>query len=93
MSGSVVVKLLACGAGGPGVFFSLDTLFQNHKPFNARYTPGQSILLEEVMGSIPGLVATISETGYFLLPSHNMAERSLFLKRRKSSKQTKQKKR
>ena len=36
-------------------------------------------------GSIPGLTATISEIGYLLLPSRDMAERSL--KQRKSSKQ------
>ena len=36
-------------------------------------------------GFIPGLAATISEIGYLLLPSRDMAERSL--KRRKSSKQ------
>ena len=52
-SGGVVVKLLVCGARGPG--------------------------------SIPGLVATISELGYLLLPSCDMTERSLM--RRKSSKQ------
>ena len=40
---------------------------------------------QEVRGSIPGLAATISEIGYLLLPSRDMAERSL--KRRKSSKQ------
>ena len=39
----------------------------------------------EGRGSIPGLAATISEIGYLLLPSRDMAERSL--KRRKSSKQ------
>ena len=50
-----MVKLLACGARGPG--FQL----------------------------IPGLVATISEIGYLLLPSRDMAERSL--KWRKFSKQ------
>ena len=52
-SGSVVVKLLACGA--------------------------------EDRDSIPGLAATISEIGYLLLQSRDMAERSL--KRLKSSKQ------
>ena len=52
-SGGVVVKLLACGAGG--------------------------------RGSISGLAATISEISYLLLPSRDMAERSL--KRRKCSKQ------
>ena len=36
---------------------------------------------QEVRGSIPGLAATISEIGYLLLPSRDMAERSL--KRRK----------
>ena len=35
-------------------------------------------------GSIPGLASTISEIGYLLLPSRNMAERSL--KRHESSK-------
>ena len=40
---------------------------------------------QEVRGSIPGLASTISEIGHLLLPSHDMAERSL--KRRKSSKQ------
>ena len=40
---------------------------------------------QEVQGSVPGHAATISEIGYFLLPSRDMAERSL--KRRKSSKQ------
>ena len=39
----------------------------------------------EDQGSIPGLAATISEIGYLLLPSRDMAEKSL--KRRKSSKQ------
>ena len=39
----------------------------------------------KVRGSIPGLTATISEIGYLLLPSRDMAEISL--KRRKSSKQ------
>ena len=38
----------------------------------------------EGRGSIPRLAATISEIGYLLLPSRDMAERSL--KRRKSSK-------
>ena len=38
---------------------------------------------EEVRGSISGLVAMISETGYLLLPSRDMAE--IPLKRRKSS--------
>ena len=32
---------------------------------------------QEVLGLIPGLIATISEIGYLLLPSHGMAERSL----------------
>ena len=36
-------------------------------------------------GSIPGLAATSSEIGYFLLPSRDMAERLLM--QRKSSKQ------
>ena len=40
---------------------------------------------QEVRGSIPGLAATISEIGYLLLPSPDMAERSL--KRLKSLKQ------
>ena len=40
---------------------------------------------QEARGSIPGLAATISEIGYLLLPSRDMAER--LLKRRKSSKQ------
>ena len=45
-----------------------------------------SLLAEqEVQSSIPGLAATISEIGYLLLPSRDMAER--LLKRRKSSKQ------
>ena len=45
-----------------------------------------SLLVEqEVWGSIPGLAATISEIGYLLLLSRDMAERSL--KRPKSSKQ------
>ena len=38
---------------------------------------------QEVRCSIPGLVATIAEIGYLLLPSRNMAEMSL--KRRKTS--------
>ena len=33
---------------------------------------------QEVRGLIPGLAATISEIGYLLLPSRDMAERSLF---------------
>ena len=40
---------------------------------------------QEVRGSIPGLAATISEIGYLLLPSPDMAE--ILLKRHKSSKQ------
>ena len=40
---------------------------------------------KEIRGSIPGLAATISEIGYLLLPSRDMAEISQ--KRRKSSKQ------
>ena len=40
---------------------------------------------QEVRGSIPGFAVTISEIGYLLLPSRNMAER--WLKWRKSSKQ------
>ena len=32
---------------------------------------------QEVRGSIPGLATTISEIGYLLLLSHDMAERSL----------------
>ena len=40
---------------------------------------------QEIRGSIPGLIDTISEIGYLLLPSHDRAER--LLKRRKSSKQ------
>ena len=32
---------------------------------------------QEVRGSIPGLAATISETGYLLLLNRDMAERSL----------------
>ena len=40
---------------------------------------------QEIRGSIPGLVDTISEIGYLLLPRHDMAERSL--KRPKPSKQ------
>ena len=40
---------------------------------------------QEVCGSNPGLAATISEIGYLLLPSRDMAQRSL--KRRKKSKQ------
>ena len=32
---------------------------------------------QEVRGSIPGLAATISEIGHLLLPSRDMAERSL----------------
>ena len=40
---------------------------------------------QEVRGSIPGLAATISEIGYLLFPSLNMAETSL--KWRKSWKQ------
>ena len=38
---------------------------------------------QEVRGSIPGIAATISENGYLLLPSRDMAE--IPLKRRKSS--------
>ena len=38
-----------------------------------------------LQGSIPGLTAIISEIGYILLPSRNMAE--ILLKLRKSSKQ------
>ena len=41
---------------------------------------------QEVRGSIPGLVATISEIGYLLLPCRDMAE--IPLNRRKSSIQT-----
>ena len=37
---------------------------------------------KEVCGSNPGLAATISEIGYLLLPSRDMAQRSL--KRRKN---------
>ena len=33
---------------------------------------------QEVRGLIPGLIATISEAGYLLLPSRDIAERSLF---------------
>ena len=40
---------------------------------------------QEVRGSIPSLAATISEIGYLLFPSRDMAVISL--KRRKSSKQ------
>ena len=43
------------------------------------------LAVQEVRGSILGLAATISEIGHLLLPSRDMAERSL--KRRKSSKQ------
>ena len=51
-----------------------------------RVGPLSSWLAEqEVWSSIPGLAATISQTGYLLLPSCDMAER--MLKRRKSSKQ------
>ena len=41
---------------------------------------------QEVRDSIPGLATTISEIGYLLLPSHDMAE--IPLKRRISSKQS-----
>ena len=41
---------------------------------------------QEIRGSIPSLVATISEIGYLLLSSHDMAEISL--KRRKSNQLT-----
>ena len=45
-----------------------------------------SWLVEQVVwGSISGLATTISEIGYLLLPSHDMAERSL--RQCKSSKQ------
>ena len=40
---------------------------------------------QEIRGSIPGLAATISEIGYLLLPSRDVAEISL--KRRKFWKQ------
>ena len=39
---------------------------------------GVVVKLQEVRGSIPGLAATISEIGYLLLPSRDMAETSLF---------------
>ena len=58
---------------------------KNGKVHNFTTMLGIAVRLIVKDPSIPGLVATISEIGYLLLPSRDMAEKSL--KRRKSSKQ------
>ena len=42
---------------------------------------------QKVLDSIPNLTTTISEIGYLLLPSHNLAEKHVSPKRRKASEQ------
>ena len=56
--------------------FLIPDLWQNAG--EQRWCSSYALRLEqEIRVSIPGLIATISEIGYLLLPSRDMAERSL----------------